>query len=264
MQLYLAEFLEGVENAQQLHKKGEDLFGMGNHAMFPTVSSQSKWRFARAGNVLRLHDGNSIYSFEAPNGESDETDFPLNRVDDVGHHEFETGATSKGLAQVHRADPGSIYFTIQEGGKNPTYTFRHEGGTTWKGIPKKKKKAKETIIPDVDLPTLKSAALHEFSQALGRGVQAIPDKLIGAAFAPAFNPLLAAGVGAAGGGLYDFMRRKYYNSPAENEDEDFETRATRYVLPAGVLGLLGMAGKSIAGKENLENWRNHGIPSIIG
>lgn len=198
MNVYLSEVLAGFQETVDLYKQGNNIFEMGNHAMFPNVQSQQKWRYARDDKNIRLSDGQNAYSFTAPEGVHHEQEFPLERTDGPGLHEFEQGATSKGLAQVHRADPGHIYFTIQEGKNNPTFTFRHVGENKWKGIPKvkKKKNVTEGVIP-----------LHPEGQP-GQHPSANP-----MAHTPGHNQpgmpggssLSHGGDGGLGGGLHDAM-----------------------------------------------------------
>jgi hypothetical protein len=244
MNVHLEDFLSGFRETIELYKQGENIFDMGNHSLFPNITTQQKWRYAKNGNFLRLSDGNNVYHFDLPTGESSDEDFAATRGKDLGPHEFEAGATSKGLAQVHRADPGSIYFTIQEGYRNPTYTLRHTGGDNWKGIPKKKAKKKDVILP-VDPEAVKKGMEENLdktanlNQLLGTGMENGINGLQDLLFAPRENPMAAAGIGALGGLGYDLGKRVLYNSPEENANEGIGTTLKRMAIPAAGLGALG-------------------------
>lgn len=228
MNLYITELLEGLTETMTLHKRGEGIFDMGNHEMFPTIDSQQKWRYAKNDQNIRLSNGQNVYSFHAPEGAKQDQEFPLQRVDGTSIHDFEQGATSKGLAQVHRADPGHIYFTIQEGKDNPTYTFRHVGEDKWKGIPKAKKKKHvvegvmpaqpepthtqppmqhehENMLPNVNPMDIKQAFLSEVIKSAG--ITEFGDSVVHGMLSPGRNPLLAGGIAAAGGLGYNLLKK---------------------------------------------------------
>lgn len=260
--LYYEDFVEGLESV--LHKMGnEHLFTSPNNAsLFPTLTSQAKWKFAKGDDFLRLHDGQKVYAFHLPTGTSNEETFEAHRLDDVEPSSFADGAKQQGLAQIHRADPGSIYFTLQEGQTNPTYTFRHMGEANWRGTPKARKVKAETIL-GVHVPALMDGVkaafelrkegfsplkwlagpgAHGLQRALmspGEGAFHIADR--GA------NPLLGmagmAGIGAGAGALYHLGRRTLYNTPEENAEEDeqgMKPLLRRMAVPA--LGLGGVSG----------------------
>jgi len=96
--------------------------------LFPHTTSQSTWQFSLGENFLHLSDGTSTYSFI---GKLDLKDAKLKKVSDVPLADFYKNATSKGKAQVHNCDPFRIYFTMQDGKKNPTYTLRHYDDDAW-------------------------------------------------------------------------------------------------------------------------------------
>ena len=257
--LYYEDFFEGMRDA--LSKQGSDLFSSPNNAsMFPTSSAQAKWRFAKGQNFLRLHDGQKVYSFSLPSGFGSEGEFAAHREPDHEHTKFEEGADQKGLAQVHRSDPGSIYFTLQEGRDNPTYTFKHVGESNWRGVPKKRK-AREAVIPNVNIPAVaegvkaafsKKAEVSPFKWAAGSGVRGLQRTLQApgeAAFrlggngeSPVLGALGTAALGAGAGGLYHLGKRHLYNTPEENAEEDEQGSKPllrRTMLPAALAGLLG-------------------------
>jgi hypothetical protein len=129
-------------------------------------------------------------------------DSDLEKVEDIPLPDLFNHSTAHGKAQVHRSDPGSMYFTIQEGHNNPTYTLKHMGDSKWKAILKARKvkdKLKEPITPpNVNLEAVKEGMEKElqtfmkeaggglpgfFNQALGRGLQTtanLPTDIMGA------------------------------------------------------------------------------------
>ena len=254
MDLDILEFRDGFLNTFELYKQGENIFDI-NGTLFPTSNAQSKWRFARHPSEIHLADHNNVYAFKTPSGESEEEAFPLERFEGPAISEFGKGALQSGLAQVHRSDPGSIYFTLQEGTKNPTYTFRHVGGQKWQAVPKKriaKKPSQVVHTPDAHTfkESVKEAFLHELNTGLGSAldstVHAGKNALINF---PYNTPTPAmAGLGALAGGVYDIGRRALYNTKEENEQETAGQRALRYLAPAGAA-----AGGSLFLKSLLTN-----------
>lgn len=265
--LYLEELVDGINDA--LRKQATDLFSAPNNAsLFPSLATQAKWKFAKGPNFLRLHDGQKVYAFRLPTGLSHEEDFAAHREDDLEPSFFSQGATEQGLAQVHRADPGSIYFTLQEGRDNPTFTLRHTGESNWRGTPKKRK-AKTPTVPNVDHAALvngvkaafEKAASSPFEWAAGPGAHALQRAL----FAPGefvhrmggggqnnfLGSLAAAGVGAGAGAAYHLGKRTLYNTPEENEEESSGKRPLlrRMAIPALAAGLLGGAQSSLFDKQ---------------
>lgn len=261
--LYIDDFLEGLDAA--LDKQGnEHLFSSPNSAsLFPNMSSQAKWKYARGHNFLRLHDGQKVYAFNLPTGLSHDQEFAASREADLDPSVFASGATEQGLAQIHRADPGSIYFTLQEGRNNPTFTFKHTGEDNWRGSPKKRK-AKETVVSNVDHASLasgikaafdrleKKADFSPFKWAVGPGAQGLQR----AAFSPGefvhnvggggqnnlLGSLALGGLGAGAGAAYHYGRRALYNTQDENLEEDEQgpkVLARRMALPGLAAGLLG-------------------------
>lgn len=263
--------LEGFRETLRLFKQGENVFDMGNDALFPSIQRQTMWKYSRGNNAIYLSDGTHVYGFALPEGEHHDSEFPLTRQQDIPLTDF--GKAGKvGPAQVHRADPGSIYFTLQEGFKNPTYTFRHVGGQKWRGIPKIKiaPKAQAMDRLQVALPDdpksmeqvkigmieemLKQAGLlgdlnHSAGQMLTRGLNAgvttamAPGRIPSMLGAP--SPLVAAALGAGAGGLYHLGRQAFYNTPEENQQEDGKTLLKRMLIPAAGLGLMNASEKSI-------------------
>ena len=260
--LYIEDFIEGLHDA--LSKTANDLFTSPNNAsLFPTLGAQAKWQYARGNDFLRLHDGQKVYAFKLPAGISHDQEFAATRESDLDPSMFANGATEKGLAQVHRADPGSIYFTLQEGRNNPTFTLKHTGDDTWRGSPKKRK-AKEPVVPNVDHAALaegikaafEKQAFSPFKWAAGPGAQALQRGL----FAPGefvhnvgggnnlLGSLALGGLGAGAGAAYHLGRRALYNTADENAAEDeqgLKPLLTRMAIPGLAAGVLGGAQSSL-------------------
>lgn len=240
MDFYFENFLTGFKDGlvKSAEEPAASIFDIGG-AMFPNVSSQTKWRFARVSDKLHLNDGSHTYSFHLPDGEQ-EYDFPVRKLVEEGH-EFGKDAHSSGTVQVHRADPGSIYFTLQDGHHNPTYTFKHVNAEQWRAIPKSRnghnKPAiqldKEAFLKAAYEPGMMDAIVAKLSQ----GVRGTGKALM----ATGNNPLMTAGLGLAGGAAYDIGKRTLYNSPEENEQETAGDRLKRYLVPSIGLGLTGTA-----------------------
>lgn len=247
MDFNFAEFIMGLNDALTKQAEEGSIFDISG-SVFPNVTSQSKWQFARTNEHLHLNDGQRVYCFHLPEGEKEE-DFPIKKLDDVCFHEFGKDHVNKGTVQVHRSDPGSIYFTMQDGHKNPTYTFKHVNGTDWRAIPKVK--APNTTA-QIDAEAFVKGAqdmLHEdgaagkiLSTLLG-GVDAAGRGAVRGTMALGHDPLLSAGAGLMGGIGYDVAKRSLYNSKEENEAETAGDRLKRYLLPTAVMGLTGAAAK---------------------
>lgn len=170
MNLYLEEFTAGIQEALSLYKQGNNIFEIKGGSLFPNIERQAMWQFSRGQKHLHLHDGQQTYSFGGDLGEED-TD--LEKLPDVPLPDLFKDSVSKGKAQVHRADPGSVYFTLQEGTKNPTYTLRHLGDNKWRAIPKKRK-AKDQLaapaaIPNVNVESLKQGMANELQMFAKEG-----------------------------------------------------------------------------------------------
>ena len=271
MDIYIDEVLAGVQETIDLLKQGNNIFDMGNVSMFPNVDKQQKWRFSKNDQVIRLSDGQNVFSFKAPDGFSEENEFMLHRSDDAHLHNFEEGALSKGLAQVHRADPGSIYFTIQEGYKNPTYTFRHVGEDKWKAIPKRRKPKNATIgqerpqavgaeviqnvspfaVKEAMEKMIKEASPSFFSEGLRTGANSLVHGMLTPG---AYSPLTMAGAGAGGGALYHILKKRFYNTPEENEEEaqqGIKPFLQRTLIPALGLGAMSASQRSLLGTPDV-------------
>ncbi len=265
-----------MEATLSLYKRGQTLDQPhGENTLLPTFSQQAKWRFAKTPDSVRLSDGNNVYHFKMTDGEHEDQDFPLIRVNGTNTHNFEDGATSKGLAQVHRADPGSIYFTMQEGRKNPTYTYRHVGGEHWRAIPKKKKIKSEKIIENIDATQVKQAFIetvkeanfgHDLNLMLGQAASRIPEATKSIALSPgeSQNPINPALLGGGAGLAYDLFRKGKYNTPEENEHDGVKQTLMRTLIPAVGLGGANIIERSALNPyyQNLE--LNGHRPQMLG
>jgi len=270
--LYIEELIDGLQAA--LSKRGNDLFSSSPNgaSLFPSMTSQAKWKFAKGENFLRLHDGQKVYAFKLPTGLSHTEDFAAHREADLDPSVFAEGATQQGLAQVHRADPGSIYFTLQEGRDNPTFTLKHTGESNWRGTPKKRK-AKELVVPNIDHAAMaegikaafdgkkepvKKADFAPFSFAAGPGAHALqrlafsPGELVHRLGDGGKNNFLgalgAAGLGAGAGAAYHLGKRTLYNTEDENQMEDEQGSKPllrRMLTPALAAGVIGGAQSSL-------------------
>src|SRR5579859_1518031 len=170
MKLYTDDFIAGMQEMLSIYKQGSNIFEMKEGSLFPHNTSQKTWQVANDGGNVHLYDGTNTYSFK---GELGDYDSELERLPDVPLPDMFTGEANKKnrhRAQVHRSDPGSIYFTVQEGHKNPTYTLKHVGDNKWKAIPKPKKAKdmlKQPMTPhNVNLPAVKEGMLKEMEEML--------------------------------------------------------------------------------------------------
>jgi hypothetical protein len=239
MDFYFSQFLTGFKDelAKQANEQSS-IFDIGGD-MFPNITSQTKWQFARVGEHLQLHDGNHLYCFHLPEGDQ-EHDFPVRKIVQEAH-KFGDNADKRGSAQIHRADPGSIYFTLQDGHNNPTYTFKHITGEQWRAIPKAKKHIEPQVIDKEAF--LKSAGEGGFMDRLVGGIAEGGRGAIRSVMATGHDPLMSAGVGLLGGAAYDLGKRHLYNTPEENAEETTIDRLKRYLIPSAGLGLMGAMAK---------------------
>lgn len=252
MNLYLSEFKEGFQEQVILYKQGESIFDMGSGPLFPYRNTQSTWQFHKKDGKLLLNDGMNSYCFDFPGNVQDEHN--VTRHTDINKDEFLNGGV-KGKAQVHRSDPGSIYFTLQEGYQNPTYTLRHTSKDQWRVSPKKVKKKDQpsTSIPIPDnspaklgfeLGFLKSSGIDQF---LGQGLENGLNLGQHTAMLPGEHPLLYGAAAAGLGGLYHGVKRNLYNTKEENEEEDQNN--PHALLKRTLIPGLGVAGLGLAEKN---------------
>ena len=135
------------KKSKKKEKKAFDLSGMPvNENILPSINSQSKWKYVRTKDGLRLSDGNLVYSFGGFPEEYSSEDLPVSRIKDDNILDFEKDAIGKGTAQIHRSSPDNIYMTLSDGGKNPTFMLQHEEGQNWRYSPSKKFIAKLKAI----------------------------------------------------------------------------------------------------------------------
>jgi hypothetical protein len=219
----IAAFCSGMEDMLALYKHANIYEQSGT--LFPTSNQQASWRFGKSDKQLHLSDGMQHHTFSIDSGALDgEQEADLTRTEGV------SASVDKG-AQVHRSDPSSLYFTMQDGYQNPTYTLKHVEGNRWKAIPKKRKvKAAADYLGNV----------FNFLTAPGRirvpgtgatGLRARPHNWTDTALATA----LGAGAGAA----YHGAKRKFYNTEEENmieDEEGYKPILRRMLLPGALLG----------------------------
>lgn len=245
MDFYFADFIEGLNDSLTKMSEDSSIFDIKG-SVFPNLSSQTKWEFARKDDHLHLNDGTHVYCFHLPDGEK-EHDFPITKLDDVCFSEFNNSDATKGTIQVHRSDPGSIYFTMQDGHKNPTYTFKHVGGAQWRATPKARANA-----TSLDQEAFIKGAQDKLAEGLGetvlspllKGIDGAARGAVRGTMALGHDPLLSAGAGLLGGAAYDLGKRTFYNSDEENDEETLGDRLKRYLIPTAVMGLTGAAAKS--------------------
>jgi hypothetical protein len=200
MILDINSFLAGVQERIEFAKTA-NLFEQEHSTFFPMLQTQTSWRYSRKGDTLHLHDGHNTFSFKYPENLADE-DVPSERLPDSNKFDYEHEAKEKGTAQIHRADPGSIYVTLQDGRNNPTFTLQHQTGSTWKISPKKrlKKTLPETgTTVDVDPSSVIEGAIKEadafnsFADVAGQGLDGAGNMLGKGIQMIGQHPYLAAG-----------------------------------------------------------------------
>ena len=290
MNLYIEKFAEGIKEAVEEFKSAPSVFDIKGGNLVPHNTSQKMWNYNRGDGVIHFSDGTSTFSFKGTLDPYQQS--VLHKVTDVPLPEI-INNKGKNKAQVHRSDPGSMYFTLQEGKENPTYTLRHSGGDKWVAVPKarkaKKQLAQEAYIPNVnaehvkegmfnELELVKSALVGEALQglanlparlALAPARQGGPETGLGDTNALASEPvgtsLERAGVaGLAGAGVgagYHALKRKLYNTPEENaeEDQDPNTLLRRMATPAAVAGGASFLGRRMMpGAVNNPDWTMFG------
>jgi hypothetical protein len=131
-------------------KTGMDLSSMPmNENILPNISKQSKWKYVRTKDGLKLTDGNLVYSFGGFPESFSADDSRVSRLNDDNILDLEKDMTSKGTAQIHRSSPDNIYMTLADGAQNPTFMLQHEEGKNWRYSPSKKFLAKLKAISEL-------------------------------------------------------------------------------------------------------------------
>jgi len=176
MELHLDGFAAGMlDYFSKVASEGSATFDSPHTSFFPMLQSQASWQYSRKGDTLHLHDGQHVFSFRVPKDMPES--FPSERLQDSNHSEFLGEADEKGVAQIHRADPGSIYLTLQDGKSNPTFTLQHQHGSTWKGIPKQRLlkmiKEHQNHVVNVDPEQLIEGAEKEASDMIDQSLRRI-------------------------------------------------------------------------------------------
>lgn len=138
-----------IESARPI-KTSMDLSSMPmNENILPNISKQSKWKYVRTKDGLKLTDGNLVYSFGGFPENFSSDDARVSRMSDDNILDFEKDMISKGTAQIHRSSPDNIYMTLADGSQNPTFMLQHEEGKNWRYSPSKKFLAKLKAISDI-------------------------------------------------------------------------------------------------------------------
>lgn len=275
MQSDIQSFLAGLSDCLVFQKYAEQSVDGG---IFPALTQQAKWRYARYPEMLQLTDDQNVYGFKTPKDIPENGEFPLELLKNIPLQNFGEGAEEAGLAQIHRSSPESLYFTLQEGQKNPTYTFSRKDGS-WKGVSKKRlKKAIKALVeanPQIDPAAVVEGLKTGMEKAgaidwgnLGQNLTSIPTQnafnlAMRLSTMPGRSPLMSTLAGAGAGGLYDLLRREYYNTPEENEQETWGNRALRYALPAAALGGYGLLLNPIDGPAVDERFPIHSFKPVL-
>jgi len=150
--VHLPAFYLGVREELEKHA-GTDMMSMPvNENILPSINKQTKWRYVRTKDGLKLTDGNIVYSFGGIPEKYPSEDFKIQRGADDNLLNFENDAISKGTAQIHRASPDNVYMTLADGSQNPTFMLQHEGGQNWRYSPSKKFMKKLKAVSDAISP----------------------------------------------------------------------------------------------------------------
>lgn len=247
MNLSFADFIQGISKVKTAEEEKPNVFNAHIGSIFPTASTQAKWQYAKGPGTIQLHDGNTIHQF---NYETDDhsQDFPVLKTEDISYFDFGKGMSSKGVAQVHRSDPGHIYVTLQDGKSNPTYTFKHLSEHNWRASPKPKKEKKAEDEIEIDFEAFQKGLndkLGSMIDSVFKGIHHGSNMLVDGVSALGKSPWASAGVGLGLGAAYDLGKRKFYNTEEENAQETGNQRLLRYAAPTLGLGLTGGAMASL-------------------
>lgn len=257
MELDDLHFLTGMLETYRLHKSGQHVALDAKH-VFPLQQQQASWKFKSTPTHFHMTDGSKVFSFVTPEGQEGD-EFMLHQAQP--EHNLTFSEEGSGYAQVHRSDPGSIYFTMQKGKENPTYTLRHVADNKWKAIKKSKKskvklenKLTDTLNTQQKVEASESTgnlqnsekAANDYFESINKALGSLVTDGINAshsaAMLPSRNPLVAGAAGATTGLLYHLLRRELYNTPEENlieDEEGIKPLLKRVGLPALALGGLG-------------------------
>lgn len=243
MTIDIDEFEEGIQDQIKLVKNADLV-----NQILPTLSSQSKWSYHRDPDHLALmHDGKT-FKFKVPSKIEDTIESEL-----IPH---QGELASHGIAQVHRSDPGSIYFTLQEGKENPTFTIKHQQDNKWKVTPKKKKTKQVTLNDAATVKLASELTKKAFSGSsadkwLGGLVDTkIPNAIKGTLNFIHDKPGTSMLGGLAAGAGYDLLKRNLWNTPEENTQESTLQRALRYLVPSLGLGATSASLNSLFPDDN--------------
>ena len=116
-----------------------DLLNSGT--ILPQHTTPQQWECRRDdADLICLYDGQRVYTFR---GQLDlAAQSHLNKTEDLPYAQF-MPLKNKCAATVHRSSPGSIYFTLNDGRLNQTFTLRHASGPCWVAVPKARRNRAE-------------------------------------------------------------------------------------------------------------------------
>jgi hypothetical protein len=186
IELHLPAFYLGVREELEKHA-GTDMLSMPvNENILPRIDRQTKWKYVRTKDGLKLTDGNLVYSFGGMPEDYPSEDARIQRGLDDNLLNFENDAVAKGTAQIHRASPDNVYMTLADGAHNPTFMLQHEGGQNWRYSPSKKfvqklkaisDKSKENETLSVDPESLLAGARDEVNKTAELDASSAADML---------------------------------------------------------------------------------------
>lgn len=222
-------FVQGLLTQLKLAEAGS-IFDLAGHSILPSIDKQTKWQYAKTNDTLQLKSKDEVFEFELPDP-TDVTDIINVQQRKADPSKFGENANRQGTAQIHRANPGMIYMTLQEGTKNPTFSLVHKEKDIWKFIPKSKKASFEEgikeagFLGDVDVDLRRG--LNKFLYRNGDEQSGL-EKIIRF---PAKSPLHIAGSTALGAGAgygLDKLLDKYYRT---EEEKQSRTKTDKALFP---------------------------------
>ncbi len=116
-------------------------------ASLPTRRHQENWWMLREGEKSRIHSAHGAYDFTLPTDSSSQVAIQHPTY----HHDFDQDGATHSTIQVHRASPTELYFTVQDGKTNPTFTLKHSEGNRWSVETKQPNLNKQAAVPLIPL-----------------------------------------------------------------------------------------------------------------
>ena len=106
-------------------------------SQIPPHTTPLQWECRRNdADLICLYDGQRVFTFRGQLDLAAQT--YVEKTEDLPYTEFQL-LQNKCAATVHRSSPSSIYFTLNDGHLNQTFTFRHSSGPRWIAVPKAKR-----------------------------------------------------------------------------------------------------------------------------